>query len=58
MELAPKPLVVKKLKEKAQKAGVSLNAYMMPYLNAIADGTLVMVPHFPAPRPGAAEAEK
>jgi predicted HicB family RNase H-like nuclease len=50
MELAPKPLVEKKLKEQARKAGVSLNAYLAPYLNAIAEGSLVMVPHFPPPR--------
>lgn len=49
MELAPKPIVEKKLKQKAAQAGVSLNAYLAPYLNAIAEGTLVMVPHFPPP---------
>ena len=47
MELAPKPLVVKTLKEKANKAGLSLNAYLNPFLNAIAEGTLVMAPHCP-----------
>lgn len=33
------------------KHGGPMNAYLLPYLNAIADGLLTMVPHFPAPTP-------
>ena len=49
MELAPKPLVHKQLKALAAKEGVSLNAYLMPFLNDIAAGRLVRVPHYPPP---------
>lgn len=41
MEVNPKPLVVKKLKEMAAKEGISLNALVVPYLNDIASGKLV-----------------
>jgi hypothetical protein len=41
MELNPKPLIAKKLKEMAAKEGVSLNALLVPYLNDIAAGRLV-----------------
>ncbi|UOQ53047.1 hypothetical protein [Hymenobacter cellulosivorans] len=47
MELSPKPLVVKKLKELARKEGVSLNAFLIPFLNDVAEGRLVRVPHYP-----------
>ncbi len=40
MEINPKPLVVKKLKEMAAKEGISLNALLVPYLNDIASGKL------------------
>jgi predicted HicB family RNase H-like nuclease len=41
MEINPRPLVAKKLKEMAAKEGISLNALIVPYLNDIADGRLV-----------------
>ncbi|SNC67338.1 hypothetical protein SAMN06265337_1916 [Hymenobacter gelipurpurascens] len=50
MELAPKPLVVKKLKDLARKEGVSLNALLVPFLNDIAEGRLVRVCHYPPPQ--------
>lgn len=31
--------------------GGPMNAFMLPYLNAIAEGRLVMAPHFSAPTP-------
>lgn len=50
MELAPKPLVVKKIKELAAKEGVSMNAFLIPFINDIAEGRLVRVPHYPPPK--------
>lgn len=41
MEISPKPLVVKKLKQLAAAEGISLNAYLTPFLNDIAAGKLV-----------------
>jgi predicted HicB family RNase H-like nuclease len=41
MEVTPKLLVVKKLKEIAAKEGISLNALITPFLNDIAAGRLV-----------------
>jgi hypothetical protein len=41
MEINPRPLVAKKLKEMAAKEGISLNALIVPYLNDIASGKLV-----------------
>lgn len=38
------------LRQKIAKHGGAINAYMLPFINAIADGTLVMVPHFPPPK--------
>jgi hypothetical protein len=58
LKLNPPESTADSIRQKAAKMGVSTNAYMAPYLQAIAEGTLVMAPHFPAPRPGAAEAEK
>jgi hypothetical protein len=40
MQISPKPLVVKKLKEMAAKEGISLNALITPFLNDIAAGKL------------------
>ena len=51
MELTPRPEVHKKLKALAQREGVSLNALLVPFLNDIAAGRLVRVPHYP-PQPG------
>jgi hypothetical protein len=49
MEVNPKPQVVEKLKKQAEAEGLTLNAYLMPFLNDIAAGRLVRVPHYPAP---------
>jgi hypothetical protein len=40
MQISPKPLVVKKLKEMAAREGISLNALLTPFLNDIAAGKL------------------
>jgi predicted HicB family RNase H-like nuclease len=40
MQISPKPIVVKKLKEMAAKEGISLNALITPFLNDIASGKL------------------
>ncbi|GGG34189.1 hypothetical protein GCM10011378_08260 [Hymenobacter glacieicola] len=37
------------IRSQAAKAGVPINAYVAPFLNAVADRTLQMVPLFPAP---------
>jgi hypothetical protein len=37
------------IRKKAAKAGLPITQYLAPFLNAIADGSLVMVPHFPPP---------
>jgi len=50
MEVSPKPVVVKKLKELAMKEGITLNAFIVPFLNDIAAGRLVRVPHYPTQR--------
>lgn len=49
MHLSPKPVITKKLKDLAQKEGISLNALLVPFLNDIAEGRLVRVPHYPTP---------
>lgn len=38
------------IRSQAAKAGIPINAYLAPFLNAIATGQLVMVPHFPPPQ--------
>jgi len=50
MELNPNPEVRKKLKEMAQKEGLSVNAMLVPFLNDIAAGRLVRSPHYVAPQ--------
>jgi hypothetical protein len=52
MELNPNPEVRKKLKELAQKEGISVNAMLVPFLNDIAAGRLVRSPHYVAPGQG------
>ena len=47
MEVNPRPQVVKKLKEQAQAEGLTLTAYLVPFLNDIAAGRLVRVPQYP-----------
>ena len=47
MEVNPKPQVVKKLKELAAEQGITLQALVVPFLNDIAAGRLVRVPHYP-----------
>ena len=51
MEINPMPHVAKRLKEQAQKEGLTLNAYLVPFLNDIAAERLIRVPHFPPPQP-------
>jgi hypothetical protein len=41
MEINPRPLVARKLKEMAAKEGISVNAMLVPFLNDIASGKLV-----------------
>lgn len=55
MELTPNPEVHKKLKQLAQQEGISLNALLVPFLNDIAAGRLVRVPHYP-PQPAGQKA--
>ena len=50
MEVTPKLLVVKKLKETAAKEGISLNALITPFLNDIAAGRLVRGCYYQEPR--------
>ena len=50
MEVNPMPHVAKKIKELAQKEGISANAYLVPFLNDIAAGRLIRVPHYPPPQ--------
>lgn len=56
MDIRPMPHVAKKLKKMAQEQGISYNAVLVPFLNAIAAGELVMSPQFlpPALQPGKA----
>jgi hypothetical protein len=49
MDIRPMPHVAKKLKELAQKEGISYNAFIVPFLNDIAAGRLVRVPYYPPP---------
>ncbi len=47
MEVNPRPQVVEKLKKLADAQGLTLNALVVPFLNDIAEGRLVRVPHYP-----------
>ncbi|RZJ89444.1 MAG: hypothetical protein EOO60_10005 [Hymenobacter sp.] len=47
MEVNPRPQVVEKLKKQAAEEGLTLTAYLVPFLNDIAAGRLVRVPHYP-----------
>ncbi len=47
MQVNPRPQVVEKLKKQAEAEGLTLNAYITPFLNDIAAGRLVRVPHYP-----------
>ena len=51
MEVNPHPHIAKKLKKLAADEGVTLNAFITPFLNDIAAGRLVRVPHYPPPQP-------
>ncbi|WP_324671042.1 hypothetical protein [Hymenobacter sp. GOD-10R] len=48
MHVSPKPNITKKLKDMAQQQGITLNALVVPFLNDIAEGRLVRVPHYPS----------
>jgi hypothetical protein len=50
MDIRPKPHVAKKLKEMAQKEGISYNAMLVPYLNDIAAGRLKRGPYWEEPK--------
>jgi hypothetical protein len=49
MELNPNPEVRKKLKKLAKDEGISMNAFLVPFLNDIAAGRLVRSPHYVVP---------
>lgn len=49
MEVNPPKKTVERLKELAQAEGIPLNSFLTPFLNDIAQGRLVRVPHYPAP---------
>jgi hypothetical protein len=40
------------IRKKASELGVPYSHYLAPFLKAIADGSLTMVPHFPPPVAG------
>jgi hypothetical protein len=46
MELTPRPEIHRKLKQLAQKEGLTLNALLVPYLNDIAAGRLTRGSHW------------
>ena len=50
MDIRPMPHVAKKIKELAQKEGISYNAFLVPFLNDIAAGRLVRVPTYTSPQ--------
>ena len=56
MEVNPKPHITKALKKLAQKEGVTLNGFLVPFLNDIASGRLVRSPQYlpPTQQPGKA----
>jgi hypothetical protein len=39
------------IRKKASEMGVPYSHFLAPFLQAIADGSLTMVVHFPAPKP-------
>jgi hypothetical protein len=45
----PHPSVEDAIRKQASDLNVPLSQYLAPFLKAIADKTLIMVPHFPAP---------
>jgi hypothetical protein len=49
LKLNPAETIADEIRKQASALGISVNAYMAPYLNAIATKQLVMVPHFPPP---------
>ena len=53
IKVFPAAEVEDEIRKKAAKAGIPLTHYLAPFLNAIAAGQLVMVPHFPLPMPPA-----
>ena len=48
METNPPKKTVERLKALAKAEGITLNAFVVPFLNDIAQGRLVRVPHYPA----------
>ena len=49
IKVFPASAVEEKIRKQAADLNLPLTHYLAPFLKAIADGTLVMVPHFPAP---------
>jgi hypothetical protein len=47
------PEIENKIRKQAQDLNLPITQYLAPFLKAIADGTLVMVPHFPPQVQGA-----
>ena len=48
LHLAPPTDTCDLLRKLAAKEGISVNAYLVPFLNDIAHGRLLRVPHYPA----------
>jgi hypothetical protein len=49
LKLNPAESIADAIRKQASEMGISVNAYMAPYLDAIAKKNLIMVPHFPPP---------
>jgi hypothetical protein len=47
LHLAPPDETCEQLRRLAAKEGISVNAYVVPFLNDIAQGRLLRVPHYP-----------
>jgi hypothetical protein len=50
------PSIEDAIRKQAALLGVPYSHYLAPFLQAIADGRLTMVPHFPAPQPSVQKA--
>jgi hypothetical protein len=49
LKLNPPEETADKIRSKAAKLGVSTNAFLAPFLDAIADGRLILQPYYPPP---------
>jgi hypothetical protein len=48
IKLSPATPIEEKIRKQAADLNVPITQYLAPFLQAIAEGWLVMVPHFPA----------